>query len=221
MSKVIGLVGFIGSGKTTVANILAEDHGFTPISYAGSLKDAIASIFSWPRDMLEGTTEASRVFRERKDEWWSEKFGRPITPRHMLQYFGTEVMRNNLHQDIWILSVLKRIESNPEKDYVITDVRFRNEIKMVLEHGGEIIRIRRAPEEPEWFSTARYHPNSMKENYPEVHPSEYDWVADADKVKTMENYGTLEHLKISVNMHMIMEARTYGTGKNRQAASGV
>ena len=55
---IIGLTGFIGSGKTTVAKILATEHGYRTDSFASSLKDSLSVIFGWPRDMLEGTLPA-------------------------------------------------------------------------------------------------------------------------------------------------------------------
>ena len=50
---IIGLVGFIGAGKGTVADLLVERHDFTKESYANSVKDACATIFGWDRAMLE------------------------------------------------------------------------------------------------------------------------------------------------------------------------
>ena len=56
---IVGLVGWIGSGKNTVANILTEKHNFNPDSFAAPLKDATAQIFNWPRKTLEGDTDHS------------------------------------------------------------------------------------------------------------------------------------------------------------------
>ena len=46
---LVGLTGLIGSGKTTVANLLVERHGYRADSFAASVKDALATIFGWPR----------------------------------------------------------------------------------------------------------------------------------------------------------------------------
>ena len=77
---LIGIVGLISSGKGTVADRLVEKHGYQKDSFAKSLKDAVASMFNWDRTMLEGDTESSRHWREQPDKFWSEKFGKPITP---------------------------------------------------------------------------------------------------------------------------------------------
>ena len=60
---LIGIVGLISSGKGTVADRLVEQHGYKKDSFAKSLKDAVASMFNWDRDMLEGDTESSRHWR--------------------------------------------------------------------------------------------------------------------------------------------------------------
>ena len=67
--KIIGLVGLIGSGKGTVADYLVAKHQFRNISFANHLKDAVAAVFGWPRNLLEGDTEYSRKWRDEIDEW--------------------------------------------------------------------------------------------------------------------------------------------------------
>ena len=49
---IIGICGLIGSGKGTAADILVEQHGFTKISFADKLKDGVATVFGWDREML-------------------------------------------------------------------------------------------------------------------------------------------------------------------------
>ena len=131
---IIGTIGFIGSGKGTVADILVEKRGFTKLAFADSVKDATAAIFGWPRALLEGDTDESRRFREEVDPWWSEKTGKYITPRYMLQLMGTEAGRDVFHKDLWILSLEKKL--GMYKDVVIADVRFPNEMKFIQDKGG-------------------------------------------------------------------------------------
>ena len=82
---IIGLVGFIGSGKDTAADYLVNFHGFRRDSFAATLKDAVADIFGWDRTLIEGRTTESREWRECQDDWWSKRLGMPITPRWILQ----------------------------------------------------------------------------------------------------------------------------------------
>lgn len=176
--NIIGVVGFIGSGKGTVGQYLVEKHDFLETSYAKTLKDSVSAIFCWPRDLLEGDTPESREWREQVDPWWSKKLGRPVTPRWVLQYFGTDVLRMHFNTNIWIWSVEKQI-STMNKNVVITDCRFPNEINLLRELGGKIIWIRK-PELPEWYDAALSQNKNlsydMTKKYSDVHSSEWAWI---------------------------------------------
>lgn len=150
---IIGVCGFQGSGKDTVADYLVNTHGFRRISFAGTLKDAISQVFGWDREMLEGRTTQSREWREQVDPWWSKRLNIPhLTPRWILQYWGTEVCRKSFHDDIWIASVEHRMLSLQD-NVVLSDVRFPNEIRSIKNSGGMIIRTHRGPD-PEWYHAA-------------------------------------------------------------------
>jgi hypothetical protein len=125
---IIGVCGLISSGKGTVANYLTTFHGFKSVSFAGSLKDAISGIFGWDRELLEGNTKRSREWREERDEWWSKRLGMDITPRWILQYWGTDIFRNKFHDEIWIASLENKLRQTKD-DIVITDCRFKNELE--------------------------------------------------------------------------------------------
>lgn len=150
---IIGVCGFIGSGKDTIADYLTNFHGFRRESFANSLKDAVAQVFGWDRTMLEGRTKQAREWREQVDPWWAERLGMPnLTPRWILQYWGTEVCRKAFHDDIWIASLENKLR-NSKDDIVISDCRFPNEIKSIKSAGGIVIRVKRGPE-PEWYEDA-------------------------------------------------------------------
>ena len=70
MKSLIGLVGFIGAGKGSVADIFVEKYGFQKEAFANPVKDAIAAMFSWNRKWLEGDSEWSRAWREKPDLFW-------------------------------------------------------------------------------------------------------------------------------------------------------
>ena len=76
---IIGMCGLIGTGKDTVADILVNNYNFKKLSFADKLKDGVATVFSWDRQMLEGTTDESRKWREQKDEFWSRETNEHIT----------------------------------------------------------------------------------------------------------------------------------------------
>lgn len=196
MRKIIGLVGFIGSGKGTVGEHLVTNHGFQHASFASSLKDAVSAVFGWPRHLLEGDTAESRKWREQEDQFWGQKLGRVVTPRWVLQYIGTDVMRNHFHEDIWIWSLEKRLASC-DANIVLTDMRFPNEIAMINRLGGSIWWVRRQPE-PHWVDLAIQDKSMMRSVYPEIHSSEYEWLGMAS-YSPLDNNGTIDELRLRID----------------------
>jgi len=169
----------IGSGKDTVSKRLEQKHGFRRDSFAKSLKDAVSAMFNWDREMLEGNGDDSRQWREQPDEFWSKKFGKTVTPRWVLQHFGTEVMRQHMHDAIWIDSCLSRYDGKPT---VISDTRFQNELKTIKENKGQIILVKRGEL-----------PTREQMQEKGAHKSEWDWMGwNFDHV--IDNDGSKEDL---------------------------
>jgi hypothetical protein len=199
---LVGLVGFAGAGKGTVGDVLVEKHSFKKFAFADTLKDTVSTMFGWRRDLLEGDTNESREFRENIDPFWSARFGEDVTPRMILQKMGTEAGRNVFHEDFWVHALEKRIQN--EKNVVISDVRFPNEINFIRYSGGFIVRVSRGPE-PEWYQTA-YDQNinekySMKSKYPNVHVSEWAWIGTRFDYE-INNDGTKVQLE-AMTKHML------------------
>ena len=176
---LIGLVGLISSGKDTVAERLVTHYGYKRDSFAKSLKDAVSSMFNWDREMLEGNTTSSRHWREQPDKFWSEKMGKEVTPRLILQQFGTEVMRGQMYDGIWVDSVIGRYKG---ENTVISDTRFINEIKTIKAHGGKIVCVKRGEL-----------PTQKEMQEKGAHKSEWDWL-DSEFDYIINNTGTLEDL---------------------------
>jgi hypothetical protein len=217
--KIIGLVGFIGSGKGTTGDILRLEHGYKAISYAEALKDCLSIIFGWPRDMIEGDTAESRKWRDEVDPWWSKELGiSDFTCRKALQMVGTNALRNHVSDKLWV-SVLHRkiLQGNYDK-WVITDCRFPNEMKLIRDLGGQVWRVKRG-DEPEWFQTAVERNafvklmggfdvkevDMMKTKYSHVHESEWAWVGeDVDCI--IDNDSTFERLQEKIKCQV---SKTY------------
>ena len=191
---IIGICGLIGSGKGSVADILVENHNFEKLSFADKLKDGVASVFSWDRDMLEGDTDRSRIWREKEDEFWTNETGMSVTPRLVLQLFGTDCMRNGFFDGIWVSLVKQKILESPDTNWIIPDVRFPNEVKMIQSVQGEVWQVRRG-ELPQWFLDKR----DFSIEPSDVHASEWAWI-DQDNAfeQIIQNDGSLDELQNTV-----------------------
>jgi hypothetical protein len=200
---IIGVCGLIGAGKDTIADYLVNIHQFRRESFANTLKDAVASVFGWDRELLEGRTKHSRAWREQVDPWWSERLGMPeLTPRWVLQYWGTEVVRKGFHDDTWIASLENRLRKTTD-DVVISDCRFPNEIAAIKRAGGVVIRVHRGAD-PEWYGYAGTVNRGPERNLEwswaktqlekfDIHASETAWIGtEFDAV--LDNNGTMDYL---------------------------
>lgn len=176
---IIGICGFIGAGKDTAADYLVGFHGFRRDSFASTLKDAVAAVFGWDRELLEGRTPEARAWRENVDTWWADRLNMPnLTPRWILQYWGTDVIRDHFHDDIWIAALESRLARRTDHT-VISDVRFPNEVKAIKAQGGKVIWVQRGPT-PHWYdiaAKANTGDNKAREwlGLNGIHASEYSW----------------------------------------------
>jgi hypothetical protein len=149
---IIGLCGIQGAGKDTVGDILVSEYGFIKLTFASTLKDIVSVLFSWPRDLLEGITEESRIWRETVDDFWTEKTGfANFTPRKALQLIGTDLFRIHFCNDIWSNIVENKIittlKNNPKTNIVVSDCRFSNEFNLIKQFPDSyIIKVVRTPD---------------------------------------------------------------------------
>lgn len=204
MNRLIAFVGLQSSGKNTAAQALYP-HGFVPVSFADALKDALAAMFCWPRDLLEGITAESRAWREQIDPWWAERLGIPeFSPRWAMRHVGTDVMRRHFHEQIWVFNVERRL-IQIDAPVVLIDARYPNEIALAHRYGGHVEQIKRGAD-PWWLDMAR---DAFRETNPQqrcmmlssletiVHESEWAWLAsDIDGVTHNDGSATDLHYKI-------------------------
>ncbi len=214
---LVGFVGFIGSGKNYAGEILVNEFNFIPESFAKPVKDVAALMFGWNRLMLEGTTKESREWREQVDPFWTKKFGRDFSPREALQLIGTEVGRDIFHSDFWIYSLEKRLR--PNFNYVITDVRFPNEIDFIQKNDGIVIHIQRG-ELPVWWNVAKTancseNPDDRKSSVDRldkeyhIHLSEWSWIGKYIDYR-IDNNSTLNDLQKKIFDIVIHEMKLKG-----------
>ena len=167
--------------------------------FADKLKDIICLLINCTREQLEDESFKSKELGE---EWWyfkgrndslisyseyskrnDEDLIKP-TPRFLLQFIGTNLLRNQLHPEIWVNSLMNEYKSylssnHPVDDldweprfiypnFIITDTRFENELEAVKKRGGITIRVNRNLEESK----------DQHESETELDNAEFDYVID-------------------------------------------
>ena len=209
---IIGISGKIGSGKDTIGEIiqgLSITNGrqeFEIKKFAGKLKQ-IASLLTG----IDVKDFEDQEFKKALlgEEWGTVQkiplnsippfadidFNVMMSVRELLQKLGTEAMRDGLHQNVWVNALMcdyrrpKMSEYNPS-NWIITDVRFPNELKAINDVNGLTIRVVRPQ-----IETANFKPE---------HPSETA-IDDAEFDHTIINDGSMEELIEKVRQILITE----------------
>ncbi len=130
--KLIGLCGAKGVGKSTYASYIASQDGHV-YSFATPLKTMLMSVF--PKEYILTQKEVP-----------IPNYPKHVTGRYLLQTLGTDWARKLITEDIWMLMLRERLETDMDKRgglMVIDDLRFPNEAMMVRELGGEVWLVRR------------------------------------------------------------------------------
>ena len=141
--NLIGISGKAQSGKDTVGSLFTA-YGFEKKSFAYKVKQIASLLTGYPIEAFESEDIKSSYL----DYEWNYSEERRMTVRELLQKIGTDCMRDNLHNNVWINALFadyrppKLDEYYPSK-WVITDVRFPNEADAILEKGGILIRVQR------------------------------------------------------------------------------
>lgn len=149
---VIGFAGRCRSGKSELAHV-CEAYGYELVCFATPLKKLCSEILNMSIDELNQAkndgTEISMELNEEVCRTLSNKcvidhditrsicLGKTMhNVREMLQFIGTDYIRK--YNPSWHVDRTREtILSNQTKNYVIDDVRFKNEKKMIDELGGE------------------------------------------------------------------------------------
>lgn len=133
--KLIAFAGYQGSGKSLAASYLSNYPKTYLTKFAGTLKQVASIIYHVPIDYWE-------YDKNTKQERLQNK-----TKREVLQIIGTEALRNNLSDDIWIYSLdleLKELATKKQIDIVIIDdLRFPNELQFIKQNNGLVAYINR------------------------------------------------------------------------------
>lgn len=135
---IIGFGGKRRRGKDLACELtkrlLADiDHVARIDHFAASIKDGIGKgVFGFSHDQLYGDLKTA------VDPFWG------ITPRDVFQRFGTEVMHTQFGADIWVRTLLRRVENGTAGVHVLVgDVRFPHEVEALHRQGALLVKIDR------------------------------------------------------------------------------
>jgi hypothetical protein len=179
---VIGVHGQMGAGKDITGKIiqyLTQKNGWTKISldeiltyppvllqpastnweikkYAWKLKQCVSLITGIPLSDLEDD--------EVKDSYLDLPWNKPsdelnpgmdprMTVRELLQQFGTEGSRS-IHPNFWVNALFADYQAINSPQWIITDVRFMNELQAIEARGGFVIKVFR--DAPKIVNNGRY-----------------------------------------------------------------
>jgi len=193
---IISITGKIGSGKDTIAEIIQQSTqlDWEVKKFAGKLKTIAELLCGVPKQNFES--------QEFKKTQMSEEWG--MTYREFLQKLGTEALRSNLHENVWINALFSDYKAKTvavgtsefditEKDefpnWIITDTRFPNEMDAVKSKNGLVIKVERSLKLRKGYDT----PNET-----DLHPSETSLDNYTEWDYVIENNGTLEELRAKV-----------------------
>lgn len=182
MYRPILIVGKIGSGKTTVAEMLGK-YGYDKTSFASPLKNFAVSI---------GFTKTQIYGTQKQKQEINSFYG--ISGREFMQKFGTDICRNVLSDKIPNMklnnmALWPRVMEGKLRKYkniVIPDGRFVDEAQLVREYGGIVVRISR--EHNEFSANQEF----------DKHDSEMEMDIIKHDIMIV-NDGTLDELEVKVD----------------------
>jgi hypothetical protein len=185
-----------GSGKNAVATMITNAATYydrvVEIALADTLKEVCKVLFGFTHEQVY-----TQKGKETDDPYWKK------TPRQLLQWVGTDCLRNNLHPDIWVMCLGKSIErflsacdASQRVLVIVTDVRFINEVEAIHNWGGKVWHINRPSVNQAQLEAAE------AGNPPHRSETELDGFDGFDAV--IDNSGTLKDLEINVKANFVL-----------------
>lgn len=177
--NIIGIAGYAGSGKSTVAEMLIKNHQFERIKFADGLKDMLRAL-----GLSEGWIEG-----DLKEQPCPMLLGR--TPRHAMQTLGTEWGRQCIGEAFWVnywtMRVKGRLAGRRCAGIVVDDVRYPNELAAVLGLGGRLWWVSRPGVRPSSMHSSEHSLADEMHRFEEVlNASDVSALADTIKAKLGE-----------------------------------
>lgn len=177
---LIGVSGKKRSGKDEIAKVVAE-RGFRPIAYADPIRRALEILNPVVHYILKMDGLVELRYNDAVEALGYEAAKEEFPEiRRLMQVFGTDVCRVMFGDEVWT-NYLRDAINRDGGDYVVTDIRFRNEARLVQTRGGVVLRVVR--------------PGLPNDDTHDSETSLNDWECDY----IIQNDGTLDDLRNEVN----------------------
>lgn len=125
---IIGISGKMGTGKTTLADMLVDRLGGKRESFASALRREVSELFGIPESLL-----GDREYKERGKVTVGNRI---ISPRQLMQWWGG--IRRDGNLNYWVNQTVRK---DVEPYMVIDDVRYWNEAEVIKKRDGILIRL--------------------------------------------------------------------------------
>jgi len=140
MTTILGISGKIGTGKTTVANMLKLSGAADAVrSFGDELKREASERFNFPLEWCY-TPEG----KDTEILHHELPANGHMTVRKILQWWGD--VRRRQDPDYWVKRLQEWMLANRPSVLVIGDVRFREEAAWIVRHSGKLFRLEPYPE---------------------------------------------------------------------------
>jgi hypothetical protein len=211
---ILALSGKKKSGKDTIADFLVKDQNFVKISLATPLKNLIINVFKIESKYLNDDSLKDKELPEfitidyehidKIRQIVSENWGFPVdyeareklesfhgteikTPRKLMQTIGTDMLRNHIRDDIFIVLLAQALKES-RQPVVIPDARLQNEREFLKKIGAVMAIVK------------RHNPDEK----PDDHISENDFGKEDDYDLVIHNNIELGQLRSEMNLWYTM-----------------
>jgi hypothetical protein len=129
---IIGLTGSAYSGKDTAASAKCFDN-YVKLAFATPIKDAVGILYLMTYNQLHTDTEKEIV-----DPRYNK------SPRQVMQELGSYLRSQDPNFFCNLMTYkIKDLQKLGHKLFIVTDVRYDNEARVIRELGGHVIKIER------------------------------------------------------------------------------
>lgn len=126
---IIGISGRARAGKDLLASFMIAE-GWTKLSFAKALKNDAKELFGLTEEHVNG------IYKDEPCEFLND-----YSPRQFMIEYGNLIRKYD--ENYWVRLVMIVASKDSTKNYVVTDLRYPNEVEVIRNYGGLTIRLDR------------------------------------------------------------------------------